>query len=71
MNRCHFPLIIVVPDDPVAPGDFESLVIQEREIFLWRSEGGDLGRWLAGPEEAPPASVEKPGSSCIILAFSP
>ena len=37
MNRCHFPLIIVIPDDPVAPGDFESLVIREREISLWRS----------------------------------
>ena len=37
MNRCHFPLIIVIPDDPVAPGDFESLVIREREISPWRS----------------------------------
>ena len=43
MNRCHFPLTIIIPSDPVAPGDFESPVIREREISLWRSERGDLG----------------------------
>ena len=45
MNRCHFPLIILVPSDPVTPGDFESLVIRKREISLWRSEGAT---WEAG-----------------------
>ena len=48
MNRCRFPLIIVVPGDPVAPGDFDSPVIREREISLWRSEGGDLGGGAGG-----------------------
>ena len=71
MNRCHFPLIIVVPGDPVTPGDFESLVIRETEISLWRNEGSDLGGWQAGPEEAPLVSLEKPGISDIILTFSP
>ena len=70
MNRCYFPLIIVVPDDPVAPGDFESLLIREREISLWTSEGGDLGGWPAGPEEAPSVSVVKPSISCVLLTFS-
>ena len=48
MNRCYFPLIIIVPGDPVAPGDFESPVIRDREISLWRSEGGDLGGGAGG-----------------------
>ena len=59
MNRCHFPFIIVVPDDPIAPGDFESLSIREREISLWRSEGAT---WEEVLEESGGESEQVVGS---------